>query len=100
MLCSQVPIPTAWLVIDTRLICHLDFFSLLLTDKQGKGNDCNDSSLPLFSIPSVLRIPDDAAKFLESLCNSSDLVEHVDNRKRFREYSRPLVYLAAFWIRG
>ena len=28
------------------------------------------------------------------------LVGQVDNQKRFQEYSYPLVYFAAFWIRG
>ena len=45
---------------------------IALTDKQGKGIDCNGSSLPLFSNPSVLRIANDIANFLESLCNSSE----------------------------
>ena len=28
------------------------------------------------------------------------LVRQVDNEKRFRDFSYPLVYFAAFWIRG
>ena len=28
------------------------------------------------------------------------LFSQVDNQKRFRENSYPLVYFAAFWIRG
>ena len=47
-------------------------FLIALTEKQGKGIDCNGSSLPLFSVPSVLRIANDIAKFLESLWNSSE----------------------------
>ena len=47
-------------------------FLLALTEKQGKGIDCNGSSLPLCSVPSVLRIANDVAKLLESLCNSSE----------------------------
>ena len=73
-------------------------FLLALTEKQGKSIDCNGSSLPLFSIPSLLRIADDAAKLLESLYKN--LVEHVDDQKRFQEYSYPLVYFAAFQLRG
>ena len=45
--------------------------SLALREKQGKGIDCNGPSISLFSIPSVLRIADDIAKFLESLCTAS-----------------------------
>ena len=92
----QVPIPAAWFVIDWRQFLPSRHFSLDLTEKQGKGVDCNGSSLPLFSIRSLLWIPDDAAKHLESL----DLVEHVDDQKRFREYPYSLVYFAAFSIRG
>ena len=33
--------------------------------------DCNGSSFPRFSIPSLLRFPDDVAKFFELLCSSS-----------------------------
>ena len=47
-------------------------FLLAPTEKQGKSIVCNGSSLPLFSIPSVLRIANDIAKFLESLYNSSE----------------------------
>ena len=44
--------PKAWLVIDIRLFCRLGVFFLAQTENQGKGIDCNGSSLPLFSIPS------------------------------------------------
>ena len=42
-------------------------FLAALTEEQGKGIVCNGSSLPLFSIPSFLRIANDVAKFVESL---------------------------------
>ena len=45
-------------------------------------------------------IPDGVAKFLESCVIHQDLVEHVDDQKRFREYSYSLVYFAAFQLRG
>ena len=64
----QVPIPAAWLVTDLRQ----DFFPFAFPEKHGEGMDCNDFSHPLFSIPSLLWIPDDAVKFLELLCISSD----------------------------
>ena len=67
----QVPIPAAWWVIDLRQFLPSRLFSLALTEKQGKGIDRNGSSLPLFSIPSLVWIPDGVANFLESLCNSS-----------------------------
>ena len=66
-----VPIPATWWVIDLRKFLSSRLFFLYSYRKQGKGIGCNGSSLPLFSIPSLLWIPDGAAKFLESLCSSS-----------------------------
>ena len=38
--------------------------------------------------------------FLNKSVIHQDLVEHVDNQKRFQEYSYRLVYVAAFQLRG
>ena len=54
----------------TYLLSRL--FLLALTEKQGKGIDCNGSPFLPFSIPSFLGIDKDVAKVLESLCNSSE----------------------------
>ena len=96
----QVPIPAAWLVIDMRQFLSSRLFSLALTDKQGKGIDCHGSSLSLFSIPSLLRIPDGLPNFLNHYIIPQDLVEHVDNQQRFQECSYSLVYFAAFQLRA
>ena len=81
-------------------------FLLALTEKQGEGNDCNGSSLPPFSIPSFFqnpphhrRFPMVLPNFLNNCVIHQDLVEHVDNQKRFQEYSDALVYFAAFQLR-
>ena len=75
-----------------------------LNEKQGKGIDCNGSSLPYFSIPSFLRIANMLPNFLNLCVILQDLVEHVDDQKRFQEYSYSLslslVYFAAFQLRG
>ena len=42
------------LTSETPCICRLDIFLFALIEKQGKGIGCNGSSLPLFSIPSLL----------------------------------------------
>ena len=41
--------------------------------------------LPLFSIPSVLRTANDIAKFLDLCVIHQNLVEHVNDLKRFQE---------------
>ena len=54
-----------------KTISTVQTFCLALIEKQDIGIDCNGSSLPLFSIPSNLRIANNVAKFLEYVCNSS-----------------------------
>ena len=55
----------------------------------------NFSQFRLFSESPVM-LPN----FLNHCMILQALVGQVDNQKRFREYSYPLVYFAAFWIRG
>ena len=54
-----------------KTIAVVQTLSCALQRKEGKCVVCNGFSLPLFSIPSLLLIPDDVAKFLESVCSSS-----------------------------
>ena len=56
------------------------------------------SSLPLFLIPSLLRIVNDVAKFFDHCAIHPDLIESVDNQKRFQEYSYCLVNFAALQL--
>ena len=66
----QVQMPKARSAIDIRIFVVQTFF-LALTEEQDGGVNCNGSSLSLVSVPSFLTIPNNVAKFLESLCNSS-----------------------------
>ena len=82
-------------------------FLLALSEKQGKGTDCNGSSLPLFSISYFCqnprhrqRFPIVLPNFLNNCVILQDLVEHVDDQKRFQQKSYSLVYFAAFHLRG
>ena len=54
-------------IVGHRLetISTVQTFCLVLVKKQDIGIDRNGSSLPLFSIPSNLRIASNVAKFLE-----------------------------------
>ena len=66
----QVQIPTAWLVIDIRLICRLDFFSLSVKSKEkisiAMVLRSHYSQFLLFSKSlTSSAIPDGVVKFLE-----------------------------------
>ena len=54
-----------------KTISVVQTISLAFPEKQCKIIGCSGSSLPLFSIPSLLWISDHAARLLESLCHSS-----------------------------
>ena len=74
--------------MDIRQFLSFRLFLLPSAKKLSKNIDCNGSSHPLFSIPSFLRIATDVVKFLESLFFfHQNLVEHVDDQKRFQEHS-------------
>ena len=72
----QVPVPTAWLVTDIRLLCRLDLFTSLLLNSKVKiliamVLRSHNPQFLVFSESSTSAIPDGVAKFLESLSNSS-----------------------------
>ena len=99
-LSTQVQIPKAWLVIDMRLICRLDFFSLLLKSKV-KVLIAMILRSHYSQIPSLLisprhhqRFPMVLPNFLNHCVIHENLVEHVDDQKRFQGYSYSLVYFA------
>ena len=104
--CHLSTSPNTQGMVSHRHKTHLSSrrFLLDLTEKQGKGIDCNGFSLPLFSIPRFLRIlqrfPMVLPNFLNNCLIHQDLVEHVDNQKHFQEYSYSLMYFAAFQLRG
>ena len=82
-------------------------FLLALSEKQGKGTDCNGSSLTLFSISYFAqnprhrqRFPTVLPKFWNNCVILQDRVEHVDDQKRVQWYSYSLVYFAAFQLCG
>ena len=86
----QVQTPTAWLVIDIRQICRLDFLSLLL--RKSKVN-CNRFFAPTSLNSFFSQNPRHHQRFAMVLPNflnhcviHQDLVEHVDNQECFQEY--------------
>ena len=82
----QVPIPTAWLVIDTRLIYRQDSRFLLLLKSKVKVSFAmvlrsHYSQFLLFSESPMM-----SSNFLNRCVIHQHLVEHVDNQKRFQRY--------------
>ena len=89
-----------WSVIDIRLVCRIDFFSLLLLKSKVKALiamvlPSHYSQFLLFSESPMI-----SPNFLNHRVIHQNLVEHVDDQERFQEYSCSLVCFAAFQLRG
>ena len=99
--CQQVRIPGAWRAIDLRQCLSSRLFSFTLPEKQGKGVWLQQFFTSTF-LNSFLfsELPMMLPNFLNHYVIPQALDGQVDNQKRFREYSYPLVCFAAFWIRG
>ena len=103
----QVRIHAAWLVTDIRLICRPDLSSSLLLKSKVKVLIAmilrSNYSLFLFFSQNLRHhqwFPMVLPNFLNNCAILQDLVEHVDNQKRFQQYSSSFVYFAAFQFRG
>ena len=103
----QVRIPKACVVIDMRLILSSRLFLLAFSEKQGKRYWLQWLFAPTDLNSFFSQNPRHHHRFLMVLSNFlnhcvvlQDLVEPVDNQKRFQEYSYYHMYFAAFQFRG
>ena len=92
----QVPMPTAWLVIDTVQT----FFVLVLPKSKIRVLIAMVLRSHFSQFLRFSESPTMSPNVLNHCVIHEDFVEHVDNQKRFQKYSYPLVYFTAFQLRG